>query len=130
MILCDRSFSERRGVARVLTQFASVLWRSLWLRRGSAARELLQTVAFVPRRSSDHSIVLRHFHCTIGDLERVSIFLLFVERQRQAENDHRIRIAGECIDRLLQILLRRRKFSFLNSIVPMIEYALERSRPL
>ena len=86
----------------------SVLRRALRWGRGRASGELLQAIAFVARRGSNRGIVLRQFHGAVRHLERLRIFSLLVERQRQTENDDRVRVTGERVDGLLKILLRCR----------------------
>src|ERR1700681_2289621 len=91
----------------------SVLWRALRWGRGRASGELLQAIAFVARRGSNRGIVLRQFHGAVCHLERLRIFPLLVERQRQTKNYGRIGATRERVDGLLKILLRRRVILFL-----------------
>src|ERR1017187_2065318 len=107
-----RIFVETRQAVH-LQKRRSVLWRALRLGRGRASGELLQAVAFAARRGPNYGVVLRHFYGAGGHLERLRIFSLLIERQRQAENVHGSRVAGVSVDGLLQILLRGRVILFL-----------------
>src|SRR6266446_5537147 len=91
----------------------SVLRRALRWGRGRASGELLQAIAFVARRRSNRGIVLRQFHGAVRHLESIRILSLLIERQRQAENDHWVRVARERVNGLLQIVLRCRVILFL-----------------
>src|ERR1019366_7749497 len=104
---------RRRGKPR-LYQVRSVLGRALRLgRRSRASGELLQAVALVARRGSNCRVVLRQFDGAVCHLKRLRIFSLLIQRQRQAENHHWIRVARVGVDRLLQIRLRSRIIVFL-----------------
>src|SRR5208282_1020083 len=91
----------------------SVLRRSLRLGRSCPWGELLQSVALVPRGSSNRRIVLRQFHRAVRELERLRIFFLLVERQRHTQDHDRIGVTGVSVDGLLQILLRCHVVLFL-----------------
>src|SRR5260370_41484126 len=87
--------------------------RALGWGGGRASGELLQAIAFVARRGSNRGIVLGQFRGAACRLERLRIFPLLVERQRQTENYSRVGAARERVDGLLKILLRRRVILFL-----------------
>src|SRR6266436_6598910 len=86
----------------------SVLRRALRWGRSRASGELLQAIAFVARRRSNRSIVLRQFHVAVRHLESIRIFSLRGERQCETENHGRLGATRERVDGLLKILLRCR----------------------
>src|SRR6266849_2635420 len=104
---------RRRRGKLVSTEQRLVLRRALRLGRGCASGELLQAVAFVARRGPNHGVILRHFHYAVRHLECLRIFSLLIQCKRQTQNVHGSRVAGVCVDGLLQILLRGSVILFL-----------------
>src|SRR5947209_18065618 len=62
-----------------------------------------QSIAFIARQLADLSRFLRQFNRSVSLLQRIRVLFLLIERERQAQNNDRIRIAGIRVDRLTKI---------------------------
>src|SRR5580700_1915764 len=88
-----------RGGRRLSRRSRAATWND-------AACQLHQPVTFVTRRGSCRSSVLRQVDGPVGLFQRILIFCLLVERQRQTQHDYRVWLGGVSIDGLAKVALR------------------------